>query len=83
MWEPDESRADAYRRWIRDAWQRQRPFATDRTYINFQTADEGDDRVRASYGVNYARLVSIKHRYDPDNLFRTNRNIVPTEPRVR
>ena len=78
MWEPNEPRADAYRQWIRDAWQRQRPFATGRTYINFQTADDSQERVRASYGANYARLVDIKRRYDPGNQFRVNRNVVPT-----
>jgi FAD/FMN-containing dehydrogenase len=51
------------------------PFSTGATYINFQTADEEDDRVRATYGTNYDRLVEIKAKYDPDNLFRSNRNI--------
>jgi hypothetical protein len=78
MWEPDEPGADAYRQWIRDAWKRQRPFATGRTYINFQTADESPERVRASYGANYARLADIKRRYDQGNLFRVNRNVVPS-----
>ncbi len=75
MWEPDEPRAAEYREWIRDSWERQRPFSTGRTYINFQTADEDSDRVRASYGTNFDRLVEIKKTYDPDNLFRSNRNI--------
>jgi FAD/FMN-containing dehydrogenase len=77
MWEPDESDADAFRQWIRAAWERLRPFSTGRTYINFQTADEGEDRVRATYGVNWDRLVEVKNKYDPDNLFRANRNIRP------
>ncbi len=38
--------------------------------------DEGDERVRATYGPNYTRLVEIKRAYDPGNLFRSNRNIV-------
>lgn len=77
MWEPDEPNADAFRQWIRDAWERQRPFSTGRTYINFQTADEGEERVRATYGANFGRLVEVKTKYDPDNLFRSNRNIGP------
>jgi FAD/FMN-containing dehydrogenase len=75
MWEPDEPNADSFRRWIRAAWERLHPFSTGATYINFQTADEEDDRVRATYGTNYDRLVEIKAKYDPDNLFRSNRNI--------
>ena len=56
---------------------RLRPFSTGRTYINFQTADEGDDRVRDTYGANFDRLVEVKTTYDPDNLFRSNRNVRP------
>jgi FAD/FMN-containing dehydrogenase len=77
MWQPDEPSADAFRRWIRQAWERLRPFSTGRTYINFQTADEDEQRVRATYGANFDRLVRVKQRYDPDNLFRVNRNIAP------
>jgi FAD/FMN-containing dehydrogenase len=40
--------------------------------------DEGEDRVKASYGKNYERLVTIKNKYDPHNLFRVNQNIRPT-----
>ena len=41
------------------------------------TADESDERVRATYGANYERLAAAKRAYDPDNLFRMNRNIPP------
>jgi FAD/FMN-containing dehydrogenase len=77
MWGPDEPAADSYRRWVRDAWQQIRPFSTGRTYINFQTADEDERRIRATYGANYDRLVEAKRRWDPANLFRSNRNIRP------
>ena len=77
MWEPDEPDAELFQQWIRDAWARLRPFSTGRTYINFQSADEGDDRIQATYGANYERLAEIKRAYDPDNLFRSNRNILP------
>ena len=77
MWEPDEPNAGAFRQWVRDAWQRLRPFSTGRTYINFQTADEDEERVRATYGANFEQLVAIKKKYDPDNLFRANRNVRP------
>jgi FAD/FMN-containing dehydrogenase len=78
MWSPDEPDAAAYRQWIRDAWNRFRPFSTGGNYINFQTADDGEDRIRATYGRNFDRLVEIKRKYDPDNLFRVNRNIRTT-----
>ena len=77
MWAPDEPEAGRFRQWVRDAGARLRPWSTGATYINFQTADEGDDRVRATYGANYDRLVEVKRRYDPGNLFRANRNIRP------
>ena len=75
MWEPDERGADTFPRWVRDAWDRFRAFSTGGSYINLQTADEGDERIRATYGGNYDRLVEIKERYDPDNLLRSNRNV--------
>jgi FAD/FMN-containing dehydrogenase len=39
--------------------------------------DEGEERIRASYRGNYDRLMRVKKRYDPDNLFRINQNIPP------
>jgi hypothetical protein len=41
------------------------------------SADEGQDRVKASYGANHDRLTKIKAKYDPNNLFRVNQNIKP------
>lgn len=45
-------------------------------YINF-LGDEGEARVRSAYGLNYERLVALKNKYDPTNLFRLNQNIKP------
>ncbi len=75
IWEPDEPNAEPFPRWVREAWQRIRPFSTGGNYINFQTAEEDSARVQATYGLNYDRLVEIKKTYDPGNLFRSNRNI--------
>jgi FAD/FMN-containing dehydrogenase len=76
-WQADGADTHGFLKWVRDGGERLRPFSTGRTYINFQTADEGEDRVRATYGDNFDRLVQVKQRYDPDNLFRSNRNIPP------
>ena len=77
MWDPGEADADTFRQWVRAAGAQLRPFSTGRTYINFQTGDEGEERVRASYGRNFDRLVELKRKYDPENVFRSNRNISP------
>jgi len=63
-------------RWARDYFNASAPFASGGAYVNFLTADEGD-RVRTAYGPNYDRLVQVKRKYDPNNLFRTNQNINP------
>ena len=63
--------------WVRTAWEDLRPFSTGGTYVNFQTEDEGADRIRSAYGENYRRLAEVKSRWDPENLFRQNRNIPP------
>jgi len=63
--------------WARTAWQDMRSFSTGGTYINFQTEDEGHERIRAAYGKNYDRLAAVKAKWDPENLFRMNKNIVP------
>ena len=48
-------------------------------YLNYISDDEGEERVRSSYGpVKYDRLVALKDRYDPDNMFRLNQNIRPS-----
>jgi FAD/FMN-containing dehydrogenase len=61
--------------WARGAWSDMRQFSTGGTYINFLTEEEGDERTRAAYRMNYARLVQVKATWDPSNLFRTNKNI--------
>jgi FAD/FMN-containing dehydrogenase len=76
-WEAEEPDADVFQQWVRDGWKRVRPFSTGRTYINFQTADEDEQRIQATYGVNFDRLVQVKRKYDPGNVFRSNRNIRP------
>jgi FAD/FMN-containing dehydrogenase len=64
--------------WARSAWRDIRQFSTGGTYVNFLTEEEGDDRTRAAYGANYDRLVEVKTTWDPDNVFSSNKNIVPS-----
>lgn len=63
--------------WARAAWRDLRAFSTGGTYVNFLTEEEGDQRIQAAYGKNYERLVESKTKWDPGNLFRTNKNISP------
>jgi FAD/FMN-containing dehydrogenase len=62
--------------WARAMYAALKPFAMEGVYVN-NLGDEGADRVKAAYGVNYDRLVALKRKYDPDNLFRLNQNIRP------
>ncbi|NOV24272.1 FAD-binding oxidoreductase [Cupriavidus necator] len=77
IWD-DPAEDDKQMEWARAMWQAVRPFSTGGVYAN-NLGDEGKDRVRAAYGENYARLVEIKRKYDPDNLFRMNQNIDPDD----
>jgi FAD/FMN-containing dehydrogenase len=63
--------------WARAAWRDLRTFSTGGTYVNFLTEEEGADRVKAAYGENLRRLGEIKKKWDPENLFRANKNIAP------
>jgi FAD/FMN-containing dehydrogenase len=63
--------------WVRSSWRQMRQFSTGGTYINFQTEDEGADRIQAAYGDNYERLAEVKRKWDPANLFSSNKNIAP------
>ena len=67
-------------RWTRELAETMRLFTTGSDYVNqigLET-DEGADRIKAAYGANYERLVAVKNKYDPTNLFRHNQNIRPT-----
>jgi FAD/FMN-containing dehydrogenase len=68
---------DANIGWARAAWNDMKAFSTGGTYINFLTADEGPERTAAALGPAMQRLAAVKARWDPHNLFRTNRNIAP------
>ena len=62
--------------WCRDLWKAMGQYATGEAYINFMTEEEGE-RLETAYGPSFQRLVELKNRYDPTNLFRLNQNIRP------
>jgi FAD/FMN-containing dehydrogenase len=63
--------------WTREYWNAVEPFASGEVYVNHLDAEEAT-RIRAAYGGSYDRLVALKNKYDPANLFRMNQNIRPT-----
>jgi len=63
-------------KWARDYWDEHHPYSAGGAYINFMM-DEGEDRIKATYGDNYKKLAEIKAKYDPNNLFSVNQNIQP------
>ncbi|HRO69426.1 MAG TPA: BBE domain-containing protein, partial [Chitinophagaceae bacterium] len=67
--------------WARDYWNAHHPYSAGGAYINFMM-EEGEDRIKATYGDNYKRLAEIKTKYDPENLFRVNQNIKPLKAEV-
>ncbi len=75
--DPDPANAGIISHWARDYWQALHPTSAGGAYVNF-LMDEGQDRVKASYRGNYDRLVQVKNRYDPENIFHINQNIRPT-----
>lgn len=72
----DSANKDRIIHWAKAYWEALHPYSAGAAYVNFMM-DEGDERVRASYGDNYDRLAGIKAKYDPANLFRVNQNIKP------
>jgi FAD/FMN-containing dehydrogenase len=68
---------DANIAWAREAWNDIKVFSTGGTYINFLTEDEGPERIEAALGKSLKRLAEVKAKWDPKNVFRTNRNIKP------
>ena len=77
MWAPGQPGSENFPEWVREAGKQVRRYSTGGNYVNFQTADEEEARIGETYGANLRRLAEIKQRYDPENLFRVNRNIRP------
>jgi FAD/FMN-containing dehydrogenase len=74
--DPDPANNEAITSWCKDYWLALHPHSAGGAYVNFMM-DEGQERIRATYRDNYARLAAVKAQYDPTNLFRVNQNIQP------
>ena len=79
------SDTDKMVRWARECWKDLEPFAERAVYVNAleDALEEGEARVREAYGPNYEKLVSLKNKYDPHNMFRQNSNIKPRSKSTR
>ena len=74
--DPDPGNREKITEWAKAYWKDLHTYSAGGAYINM-IMDEGQERVKAAYRDNYARLVEIKRKYDPTNLFRVNQNIKP------
>lgn len=63
--------------WVRETYGELQPYLADRRWLNYLGDDDRGDAVRAAYGPNYDRLLEVKRRYDPENVFRLNHNVNP------
>jgi FAD/FMN-containing dehydrogenase len=73
----DDDQQEAHIDWAKSFWEAMQPHSSESVYVNY-LGEEGEGRVRAAYGgQHYARLVELKRKYDPENVFRSNQNISP------
>ena len=72
----DPANTDRITQWAKEYWAALHPLSAGGGYVNFMM-EEGQDRIRATYRDNYERLVEVKTKYDPHNLFHMNQNIKP------
>ncbi len=73
----DPANREQITEWANNYWEALHEHSAGGSYINFMM-EEGQDRIRATYGDNYDRLQEVKARYDPNNFFHMNQNIKPT-----
>jgi hypothetical protein len=75
--DPDPANKDRITAWAKAYYDALHPYGAGGAYVNFMMDGEGEDRIRATYGKNYAKLAQIKAKYDPKNFFHVNQNIRP------
>jgi FAD/FMN-containing dehydrogenase len=73
----DPAKTDANVAWTRETFEAFRPYLAEGRWLNYFSDDDRADAIRAAYGPNYDRLVQVKRRYDPENIFHMNHNIEP------
>jgi FAD/FMN-containing dehydrogenase len=73
---PDPADNEDNIKWVRDYYDATAPLSEEGGYVNFMSGDD-QERIKANYKGNYDRLVDVKRKYDPDNLFHLNQNIKP------
>lgn len=76
--DPDPANNERTIAWSKEYWRTLHPFSAGGGYVNMMM-DEGQERVKAAYRDNYARLAKVKAKYDSQNLFRINQNIKPAK----
>lgn len=74
--DPDPANFELLKSWTIEYWEALQPHSLGGAYVNF-LGDDGQERVRPSYGDNYDRLADLKRKYDPRNVFHVNQNIQP------
>ena len=73
----DPAATDENIAWTRETHRALSPHLDEARWLNYLGDDQGTDAVRAAYGPNYQRLLDLKRRYDPENVFHHNHNIDP------
>ncbi len=73
---PDKQEDEKNIGWTCNIWEAMQPYLSNKVYVN-TLGVEGQERVKEAYGENYQRLVALKRKYDPYNVFRMNQNILP------
>jgi len=76
--DPDPANNEKIISWTKSYYDALHPYSAGGAYVNFLMGDEGEDRVKKTYGDNYERLIAVKNKYDLGNLFRVNQNIKPS-----
>ena len=75
----DPADSERHIAWTREFAEAMAPYRSGAYLLNF-LGEEADEMIRAAFGANYDRLVTVKSKYDPANFFRVNQNVRPAEP---